>query len=107
MSNLIPCAGCITQNPDIDPFENDLNRPIRSSQESITQTLDSRKYFTVVELSIIIPKWMGPVSSNKVDLPKVTKAMRIAASDNNMAMIACRLVMLCAWALHAVATFPQ
>jgi hypothetical protein len=35
-------------NPDIDPFENVLNRPIRSSQESMTPTLESRKYFTVV-----------------------------------------------------------
>jgi hypothetical protein len=35
-------------NPDIDPFENVLKRPIRSSQESMTPTLESRKDFTVV-----------------------------------------------------------
>jgi hypothetical protein len=38
----------IGEHPDIDPLENDLNRPIRGSQESMTPTLESRKYFTVV-----------------------------------------------------------
>jgi hypothetical protein len=36
------------QTPDFDPLENVLKRPIRSSQESITPTLESRKDFTVV-----------------------------------------------------------
>jgi hypothetical protein len=37
----------VCENPDIDPLENDLNRPIRTSQESMTPPLESRKYFTV------------------------------------------------------------
>jgi hypothetical protein len=35
------------ENPDIDPLENDSNRPIRS-WESTTPTLESRNYFTVL-----------------------------------------------------------
>jgi hypothetical protein len=38
----------IASNPDFDPLENVLNRPIGSSQESMTPTLESRKDFTVV-----------------------------------------------------------
>jgi hypothetical protein len=34
-------------NPDIDPLENDLKRPIQS-WESTTPALERRKYFTVV-----------------------------------------------------------
>jgi hypothetical protein len=40
----------IATNPEIDPLENVLNRPIRSSQESMTPTLESREDFTVVVL---------------------------------------------------------
>jgi hypothetical protein len=36
------------ENPDIDPLENDLSKSVRSSQESTTPALESRKYFTVV-----------------------------------------------------------
>jgi hypothetical protein len=38
----------IAQNPDIDPSENVVNIPIRSSQESMTPTLENRKDFKVV-----------------------------------------------------------
>jgi hypothetical protein len=37
----------ISGNPDIDPLENDLNRPIRGSQEGMTPALERRKYCTV------------------------------------------------------------
>jgi hypothetical protein len=38
----------IAINPDSDPLESVLKRPIRSSQESMTPTLESRKDFIVV-----------------------------------------------------------